>query len=230
MPGVRNKQGDVWMPNEAVGFLGVAEGDGMAHVWRLAVEKVPRTSGVSGVSSSDFDTGARTIRLGRQVVRLDHGYPIIREGGKTAAAERVNYLTPELVEVLREHRKAQTIRRLAAPEWIDNGLIFCTRSGKPHNASNFRRSFDGIGEDAGVRNIGPHGMRRTVVTLAIAGTGDVKSIAEMVGHRDVSMTLQTYHRVTRGASDELRGIMASIVRATPKPVDDVPVPLDVGAS
>jgi integrase len=230
VPSVRYKQGEVWIPDEVSRFLAAAEDDSMAPVWRLALETGARTSELLGVKWLDFDAMQGTIRLGRQVVRLDRGHPVIRDGGKTAAAERVNRLTPELVEAFKDHRKAQTERRLAAPEWIDNDLIFCTRSGRPYNARAFRRSFDGIVEDAGVRNIGPHGMRRTAVTLAIAGGANVKAISKRVGHADVATTIGIYQRITADMDSQLESIMAGIVGAKPAPGDDEPIVIDASGS
>lgn len=231
VPSVRYKQGEVWIPDEVARFLGAAEDDSMAPVWRLALETGARTSELLGVKWLDFDAMQGTIRLGRQVVRLDRGHPVIREGGKTAAAERVNRLTPELVESLKAHRKAQTERRLSAPEWIDNDLIFCTRTGRPYNARAFRRSFDGIVEDAGVLHIGPHGMRRTAITLAIAGGANVKAISKRVGHADIATTIGIYQRITADMDSQLESIMAGIVGAKPaEPTpEDVPIPIDRSA-
>jgi integrase len=215
VPKVQYGQKEIWTLEEVRAFLVVAAEDGMHPIWRLAVESGARTSELLGVRWTDLEAKAGTIRFGRQVVRLDHGHPIIREGGKTAAAERTIPITPDLVDGLKAHRKAQNEKRLAAPEWTDNGLVFATRSGRPYNARFFRKHFDGICKDSGVANIGPHGMRRTAITLAIANGANIKAVSGRVGHADVATTIGIYQRVTRGMDDQLLDIMGSIAAAKP---------------
>jgi integrase len=227
VPSVRHKQGEVWTSDEVAHFLGAAEDDSLTPIWRLALESGARTSELLGVKWSDFDPAKGILRFGRQVVRMNRGTPIIRVGGKTASAERVNRLTPELVEVLKLHRKAQTERRLAAVEWIDNDLIFATRTGRPINTRAFRRSFDRITEDAGIQNIGPHGMRRTAITLTIAAGANVKAVSRRVGHSDVATTIGIYQRITADMDDELESIVARIVSAKSTAEADEPMLVDV---
>lgn len=234
-PRVQYGEKGVWTPREVSRFLAAAANDGMGPIWRLAVETGARTSELLGLTWADFDPLKKSIRVGKQVVRLDHGHPIIKTGGKTASALRTIRITDELVGMLSAHRKTQSARRLSAAEWTDHDLIFATRSGKPYNARFLRKAFDGLVEDAGVPNIGPHGIRRTSVTLTIAGGANIKAVAARHGHRDVSTTIGIYQQITGDMDDHLLNIVANFVgaaepesEATPDTVSSHPARAFVG--
>lgn len=211
-PKITATQGMAWTPSEVGAFLIEAEGDGMHPYWSMALETGARTSELLGVSWNDVDLDRGTVRFGRQVVRLLHGTPIVKEGGKTSTASRTVRLTPHLVEELRTHRRRWLERKLVAPEWENpHDLVFCTASGRPINARHVRRSFDRLVEASGVTPISPHGMRRTHVTHAIGAGANLKAVAARVGHRDLTTTIRTYQQLTQGMEDELLAVVEAIV-------------------
>lgn len=211
-PAIRSSQGKAWTPGEVGAFLVEAESDGMHPYWSMALETGARTSELLGVSWNDVDLERGTVRFGRQVVRLLHGTPIVKEGGKTSTASRTVRLTPHLVEELRTHRRRWLERKLAATAWENpHDLVFCTASGRPINARHVRRSFDRLVEASGVTPISPHGMRRTHVTHAIGAGANLKAVAARVGHRDLTTTIRTYQQLTDGMEDELLAVVEAIV-------------------
>lgn len=210
-PKLEYRQNDVWEPEEVKSFLEAAATNDMHPYWRLVLETGARTSELLGTTWADVDLDRQTIRFGRQVVRLEHGHPILKLGGKTASATRTIRLTSDMVDQLKAHRNRQTERRLASSEWADLDLVFSTRSGRPINARHVRRSFDRIVAASGVKRISPHGMRRTSITLAIANGANVKAVATRVGHRDISTTIGTYQSITRGMEDDLLEIVEAIM-------------------
>jgi len=55
-------------------------------------------------------------------------------------------LTGRAVESLKSHKAAQNTERLGIGDlWQDNGLVFCTRGGKPLNFHNRRAASFGCG-------------------------------------------------------------------------------------
>lgn len=213
-PKMTSKAPKVWTPQEAARFLATArdEGDPLAMYWTLMLETGARTSELLGVSWHDVDLDAGTVRFGAQVVRLMGGTPIVKSGGKTESATRTIRLTTATVEALRNHRRAWIAAKLSAPEWADeHELIFVSRTGRPLNARNVRRSFDRLVGLAGVPAISPHSLRKTHITSAIAAGAPVKAVAARVGHRDVSTTLKTYTALTRGQEDALLDIVEALM-------------------
>jgi len=210
-PRLAYRQPDIWTPSEVGAFLLEAEHDGMHPYWSLAVETGARTSELLGLAWPDVGLDSGTLRIGRQVVRLLHGTPIIKQDAKTEAGRRTIRLTGAMVESLRTHRRRWLERKLAAPEWESaHDLVFCTGSGRPVNARHVRRSFDRLVRASGVTPISPHGMRRTHVTHAIGAGANLKAVAARVGHRDLTTTIRTYQQLTAGMEDELMGIVEAM--------------------
>ena len=208
-----------WSASEAARFLRTARDnqEPLYLYWHLMLETGARTSEMLGLSWSDVDFDRQTLRIARQVVRLNHGTPMIKQGGKTDAAMRTIQLLPETVELLGEFRNAWVAGKLQAPEWHDHHeLLFVSRTGRPLNARNLRRAFDRVMKMAGVPPIRPHELRKTAITQAIAGGAPVKAVAARVGHRDESTTLKTYTQLTRGMEDQALDAVAALMRTAPE--------------
>lgn len=221
-PKMTTKPPKVWTPGEAARFLATAraEADPLAPYWTLMLDTGARTSEVLGVTWSDVDLDAGTVRLGAQVVRLIGGTPTVKTGGKTESAARRVRVTAGTVALLREHRQAWLERKLAAPDWADEiGLVFVSRTGRPLNPRNVRRSFDRLVKLAGVPAISPHSLRKSLITSALAGGAPLRAVMERVGHRDPNTTLKTYAAVTRGMDDDTLGVIEKLLGAAP---DDEP--------
>jgi integrase len=57
-----------------------------------------------------------------------------------------------------------------------------------------------LAERAGVRLVRFHDLRHTTATVMLAQGIDVRTVADMLGHADVSTTLRTYVHSTEGAT------------------------------
>ncbi|MGW7484216.1 hypothetical protein ACWGH8_37235 [Nonomuraea muscovyensis] len=59
-------------------------------------------------------------------------------------------------------------REAAGENWHESGLVFTTASGRPVEQSNFRRSFAGACDKAGVSKVHVHATRKTCASLPVA--------------------------------------------------------------
>jgi integrase len=127
----------------------------------------------------DFPTG--TVRVVRS---------------KTDAGVRVVDLTPALRDGLLAYK--------AGARWsAADDPVFATRTGRPQNRHNVRRSVLlpaikaanvklaklGIGE---IEGVGLHGLRRTYASLRAAAGDDPAYVSEQLGHEDPRFTLRVY--------------------------------------
>jgi integrase len=213
LPKLTHKDPEVWTPGESANFLEAAAADSMHPYWVLAVETGARTSELLGLGWADLDIDRGTLMIGRRAVRLLRGTPILKEGAKTAAGRRTIRLTERTLSALLEHQDRQQTRTRFAPEWVDNNLVFATASGRPINPSHVRRAFDRVVNQAGVKRLTPHGMRKSHITALIAGGANVKAVAARVGHRDITTTLKTYTALTPSMQDELHTLVESLTAA-----------------
>lgn len=113
------------------------------------------------------------------------------------------------MEVLRAHKARQNEERLRAGElYEDWGLVFATDTGTPLEPSNIdRRSFKPLLRAAGLPDIRFHDLRHTCATLLLSGNTPPKVVQEILGHTDISLTLDTYSHVMPDMQDHAASIM-----------------------
>ena len=79
-----------------------------------------------------------------------------------------------------------------AKEWEENGLVFCTYSGCPMDERNILTAYHKILQQAGLNKRGLHTLRHTFATRVLAKGMDVRTLSEILGHGNVSITLNLY--------------------------------------
>jgi integrase len=75
--------------------------------------------------------------------------------------------------------------------------VFPNSIGKPMNASNLNaRSFKPLLEKAGLpKSVRLHDLRHTCATLLLAKSVHLKIVQELLGHANISQTMDTYAHV-----------------------------------
>lgn len=79
-----------------------------------------------------------------------------------------------------------------AKQWDEKGLVFCTCSGSPMDERNILKAYHTILKSAGLNQRGLHTLRHTFATRALAKGMDVRTLSEILGHGNVSVTLNLY--------------------------------------
>jgi integrase len=137
--------------------------------------------------------GRPVLRVRQKLVRSSKGVSFER-GTKTGKGRAVRL--PALgVAALKEHRKRQLEDRLkAGTRWKETGLVFTsTRSTyiDPSNLSN--KYLRKVLEKAELPRVRFHDLRHGFATVLFKeADAPAKMVAEMLGHADISMTLNTY--------------------------------------
>jgi integrase len=85
--------------------------------------------------------------------------------------------------------------------------LFCTQIGTYPDPSNIRRAFEDVLRAAKLPHFTPHGLRHTFASLLLQAGVDVYYVSRMLGHADISLTVNTYgswlHPSRPGALDVL---------------------------
>jgi integrase len=132
---------------------------------------------------------------------------------KTARSRRSVSLPPMVVEALRHHKAGQREERLlAGPEWKETALVFTTRGGSPIEPRNATRSFKRVLARAGIREIRFHDLRHSCATLLLVQGVAPRVVMEILGHSQISLTMNTYSHVLpalqREAAVRLEALLA----------------------
>ena len=185
-----SKVGQALTRDEMERFLG-HEPDGRLHaLWVTAVFTGLRPAEVLALRWEDVDLEAATLKVRRTLVRVGSE---LFYGPCKAGSERTIPLDPALVDSLRRHRKRQAEERLRLGQrWVDPLLVFTSQVGSALEQHNVAGAFRARLKAAGLRPVRWYDLRHSFGTHLVAAGVDAKTVAQLMGHRDVTLTLKHY--------------------------------------
>ncbi len=195
---------------QARAFLKAAgeAGDRFEALYVLAVHCGLREGELLGLKWEDVDLDAGTLAVRRTLSETkEKGH--VFEAPKNGKGRRIK-LTAGATAALKRHRKRQLEERMRlAGLWEDHGLVFPNQVGKTMNAKNLTaRSFKPLLERAGLpRSVRLHDLRHTCATVLLSRGVHPKLVQELLGHKNISITLDTYSHVLPGMGDAAAGAM-----------------------
>lgn len=136
----------------------------------------------------DVDFKKKTIRINKTSVEM-HGSPIIQPHTKTSSGTRTISVSDNVVKFLREVKKSLNkelnYRNLVIPN---------TRYGILTSA-NMNRRWQKVCAILEIPYQGVHALRHTWATRALEQGVDVKTVSDMLGHKNVITTMNIYQDV-----------------------------------
>ncbi len=116
---------------------------------------------------------------------------------KTEKSRRSITIAPFALEKLKQHRVRQLEERLKAGEaWTDKDLVFCsTVGGHLHTSRILFAQFKALLKKAGLPNIRFHDLRHSSATMLLSIGVHPKVVQEILGHSQISMTMDIYSHV-----------------------------------
>jgi integrase len=212
--------------DEASALLEAVEGDRLAALYSVAVAVGLREGEALALQWSDVDFEAGTLRVRRTVQRLKRSgaerSELVYSEPKSAKSRRTIALPNVCVDALREHRRRQAEERLkVGPWWQDAGLVFSTGTGGPIDARNLVTHFRRQCAKAGLGRRRFHDLRHTCASLLLAQGVHPRVVMELLGHSQISLTMNTYSHVMpllqRETAEQMDAIF-SARRTNPAPL------------
>ncbi|MFD5396610.1 tyrosine-type recombinase/integrase [Streptomyces sp. NPDC127097] len=199
-PKVVSRETTPWSLDETLTFLEEARRDPLYAAFVLAIAMGLRRGEVLGLRWSDVDLDGRVIRISNQVQRI--GGELYQDTTKTGKIRPVP-LPLICLAALRWHRLRQAHEAEKRSTKIDPaGLVFTTRSGRPIEPRNLNRSFSRLTASAGLRTIRLHDARHGCATLLTAAGVAPRVLMEILGHSQISMTMDVYTHVAQDTQRE----------------------------
>ncbi len=177
-------------------LLAAARGDRLEALYVLAVSAGLRQGELLGLRWRDVDMERGTLSVRRQLTRSKEDGLRFTEP-KSKKSRRSIRLAGRATEALRRHRSAQNKERLRLGTlWKDQDLVFANRTGAPLDVGNLTNySFRPLLERAELPRIRFHDLRHTCATLLLSRNVNPKIVQEMLGHANISETMDTYSHV-----------------------------------
>jgi len=205
---------------QAKQLLDTIKGQRWELLFRIALGLGLRKGEILGLRWVDVDLDAATIRitgaLQRQRGKLE------RSETKSDASVRTIALPPSLLAMLCDHQRTQAAIKADAERWTDTDLVFTTSVGTALEPSDVSRHFKRILKAAGLpEQTRFHDLRHSCATLLIAQGVHPRVVMEILGHSQISTTMNIYAhvlpRVQREAVTGLDALFADAPRPSTPP-------------
>ena len=180
----------VWTPAQLAQFLSAIAGHPMFAAYHLVAMRGLRRGEACGLRWDDLDLDEGVVYISRQLQEGAGGQlqacPL-----KTESSRRAVALDPETVLVLRAQRSRQD-RHFSQAGITSEGWVFAHEDGEPLSPSYLTHQFNDLVEEAGLPPVRLHDLRHGAATLMLLAGGELKTIADQLGHSSVVLTADTY--------------------------------------
>jgi integrase len=201
-PKVERKIPQTLSAEEVKKFLLVVKEDRLYPLYLLAVTTGMREGELLALDFESVDFFKNTIHVKRSAHQLI-GKGIVISEPKTEKSKRTIAVPEFVMDILYEHLEKSGRK---------GGLICQTSSGLPIGPRNLVREFKAHLVEAGLPDIRFHDLRHTAATLLLTEGVHPKVVQEMLGHSQISLTLDTYSHTIPNMQTEAAEKMNTLLR------------------
>jgi len=204
LPTHKQKEIRVFSREEEKAFINALKGDRLEVAFKLDLVSGLRIGELLGLTWDCVDLTNGIITVKQSLIRVKDrskdaekkNLYIIENTTKTRNSKRKVPIPKAAVSMLKEHKlKQEWEKRIAEGVYEDNNLLFCTASGNRIIPRNAERSFARIAKKAGITGASIHSIRHTYATRLFEKGVAAKTVSELLGHKNVSHTLDVYTHV-----------------------------------
>jgi integrase len=179
---------------QAQKLLETAQGHRLEGLLTVALATGMRRGELLSLRWQDVNIDDMSLQVRRTVGKFKGGY--VENEPKTSKSRRRIVLPQFVVDVLKQHRIHQLEGRLRAGEaWIDRDLVFCNANGDYIPFTSLTTMFNALLEKAGLPHVRFHDLRHSAATILLTMGVHPKVVQELLGHSQISMTLDIYSHV-----------------------------------
>lgn len=200
-------------------FIEYIKGHSMETIFLMALFTGMRQSEIIALEWKDIDLKKCTININKiakyqKIIteNKENEYKILVQTPKTKNSIRKIAFPKELGEKLKQHKKKQKeYKILSGGEYNKKNLVFCNRNGDYYIGGTIYTAFKIClkrinertkEEDKKLNNFTFHDLRHTYATRMFELKTDPKTVQMILGHSNISITLNTYTHVMKEVQTE----------------------------
>ena len=183
-------------------FLTVAKESVNYNHFLFILQTGVRSSELRGLKWDDIDFKKRIIHIRRNVTHDSNNNRFITGGLKTSSGQRDIPMTRTAYDLLMSMKCRQSSHRQKVISFEFADHVFLNRNGKLLPNSNYDRYLEKICEKAGIERISMHTLRHTFATRCIEAGMKPKTLQKILGHANISMTMDLYVHVTEDEKEK----------------------------
>ena len=188
-------------------LLAAVRGHRQEALFTLALATGMRRGELMGLKWQDINFTTSTLQIRRILTRVPTKMPgkgYVEAEPKTQKSRRNVVIAPFALDSLKRHRKSQLEAKLkAGASWQDHDYVFCTSVGTHINPT--KDALDPLKvllKEAGLPDIRFHDLRHSAATLLLSEGVHPKVVQELLGHSNISMTMDVYSHVLPGMQQD----------------------------
>jgi len=209
-PRIQRNEIRSFTPEEARTFLNSIKGDRLEALFSVALSLGLRQGEVLGLRWQDIDLDAHTLRVNYAIQRIEGRLQMVEP--KTERSRRVLPLPETVLSSLRAHRSRQLEEKLSlGPHWHESGLVFTSMVGTPLEPRNVVRKFHALLKKADLPHYRFHDLRHACASLLLAQGVPPRTVMDILGHSQISLTMNTYAHVMPAMKQDAMDLMESIL-------------------
>ena len=202
-PAVQRREIQALSPAEVRTLLANLDGDPLGPLYVVAISTGMRQGELLGLKWSDIDLERGTASVRRALQRVDGKLQTVET--KTERSRRDVPLTALAVDALRELRRR--------PVQSAAGYVFVGATGSPLDGTAVTKRLQARLAEAGLPRVTFHALRHTTASLLLAKGVHPRIVMELLGHSQISLTMNTYSHVIpsleRDAAEQMNALMTS---------------------
>ncbi len=191
-------------------FLEQAAGQSYEYQYRFILQTGLRTGELTGLKWDDIDFEGRTIHVRRtmgwwyQTQEWKEGPP------KSKTGYRAVPLTDEAIYILRKQKEKNRRLKVCPIQWKD--FVFLCQQGTPVKNTTYDTALFSICDKAGIPRFSMHILRHTFATRCIEGGMKPKTLQMILGHSNISITMDLYVHTTDTEKQKEIGMVADALQ------------------
>ena len=214
-PKMTRREIRVLTPEEQDKFMNALKGHRLEALFKLALATGMRKGELLALTWEKVDFEDNTISISKTAKRVRNQETMkssIEVGGpKSKSGYREIPMLPSVAPILSKHYiLQQKEQKEAGSAYNQLGIVFCSKVGTYIEARRINSTLEKILKQAGVEHINFHALRHTFATRALENSVPAKVVQKMLGHADVSLTLNTYTHVLKETLHDEIGKMDNI--------------------
>ena len=200
LPKLEHREMKTLPVEQLTSFLREAKESGVFEMYYIELATGLRRGELLGLKWSDIDLEHGSLRVQRQIARIDG--EIVEAPLKTKNAYRTLPLSADAIDVLKTQEK----------KCGNSQYVFPSPTGGPISPDSVLHMLHRVLKRAGLPKVRFHDLRHTFATLALQNGVDIKTVSGMLGHFSAGFTLDTYAHVTTAAQKEAANTMGGVLR------------------
>jgi integrase len=165
-----------------------------------------------GLRWCDVDLDGRRIRVEHTLEHIRHHPWRLTEPKSASGRRNVPLIGPALNSLRSQRARTAEMRLAVGAAWSDLDFVFPSAVGTPLVGPNVYHEFKKLLVQAGLPSSHrPHDLRHSTATYLLAAGVPARVVMELLGHSQISLTLNTYSHVLPGMLDDAAARLESVL-------------------